>query len=308
MEEQLKYTLNRYSDVILDPSSLPNTVPEFRESLKMQLENWRETGKMAVWLEIPMDKTHLIWVAIELGFKGHHCTEDYFMLTLWLGDQDDVKIPLYGTHIVRVEALLLREDPRRPGVKQVLVVREKYSQGKRGRDWKLLSGAVEPGEFIDQAVVREVYEEVGLKARFCAVLGHGGRVSAKFGRNEIFFCCHVILSDRDEELNSDFLRLQESELIDAKWMDVSQAMQEWKDNYKLRGLEKRCLMSAVRNKGLVNFISEDQRGNTHRLLAHFVGIPPYEIPRKVTGIPRKPIGMSSFRNFNEFSSMKSVEF
>lgn len=268
-----KHTKNRYSDIVLDPSCLPDASEEFSDQLRRQMNAWMEDDDVnAAWLEVPSTKTHLIRDALRLGFVLHHCTPDYVMLTLWMGDPDEVKIPLFGTHIVRVEALLLRYDPARPDVRQVLVVKEKYGSG----DWKLLSGAVEPGEFLDQAVVREVQEEVGLSVRFCTTIGFGNRVSRKFGRSEIFFCCHAELTDAQRWTGSNELVLQESELLEATWMDVSRALAEWGDNYKLRGLERKCLISATRNRGLVNFVSEDQRGPPHRLLGHFVGVPAYD--------------------------------
>ncbi len=288
-----KHTKNRYSDIVLDPSCLPDASEEFSDQLQLQMDAWAEDEDVnAAWLEIPSTKTHLIRDALRLGFALHHCTPDYVMLTLWMGDPDDVKIPLFGTHIVRVEALLLRNDPARPGVRQVLVVKEKYGsvhQGSDGyRDWKLLSGAVEPGEFLDQAVVREVREEVGLSVRFCTTIGFGNRVSNKFGRSEIFFCCHVELTDVQQWAGSSNLVLQESELLEATWMDVSRALVEWGDNYKLRGLERKCLISATRNRGLINFVSEDQRGPPHRLLGHFVGVPAHDplLCRRNRGAPR----------------------
>lgn len=270
---ELKYTKNRYSDIILDPESLPDTEHKFKDALERHMTNWKMEGNYAIWLEIPIRKSELIKVADDAGFRAHHCTEDYIMMTRWIGNQHDIKIPNFGTHIVRVEALLLRDDPKRMGVKQVLVVRERFSNGRRGKDWKLLSGAVEPGEFIDQAVIREVKEEIGLNVRFCTVIGHGNRVSTKFGRNEIFFCCHVVMATREDELNSDNIKLQESELVDAKWMDVREALTEWPSHYKLRGLERRCLLSAIRSKGLIHFVTDDRRGPPHRMVAHFVGVP-----------------------------------
>ncbi len=193
----MNYTVNRYLDVVLDPASLPGDPDKFKDMITTQIAEWKTSGKSAIWLEIPIQKSQFIQAAIDVGFKAHHCTESYFMFTLWLGGEE-VKIPLYGTHIVRVEALLLRDDPSCLGVKQVLVVKERYTNYKRGKDWKLLSGAVEPGEFINEAIVREVKEEVGLCVKFCTVVGHGNRVSTKFGRNEIFFCCHVVLSNHKD--------------------------------------------------------------------------------------------------------------
>ena len=274
-EEKLRYTFNRYGDIIIDPTSLVTNDEFHCEIIKL-----KTATSGAIWLEIPYRNSSLIPIAIENGFKGHHCTDTYFMLTLWLGDENDVKIPNFGTHIVRVQALLLREDPNRPKVKQVLVVREKFSHCKKGRDWKLLSGAVEPGEFIDQAIVREVREEVGLRVKFCTVVGHGNRISIKFGRNEVFFCCQVMFETLEDERKSDQLILQDNELAEAKWMDINDAIQrEWQQNYKLRGLEKRCLLATLRNKGLVNFVSTDSRGPPLLLVFDFVCVPHHELGR-----------------------------
>ena len=92
MNEELKYVLNRYSDVVVDPDSLPDDELRFGVVLESLLHKWKGTGMGtdAVWLEIPIDKCHLITVAVKMGFCGHHCTEKYFMLTMWMGNKDDV--------------------------------------------------------------------------------------------------------------------------------------------------------------------------------------------------------------------------
>jgi hypothetical protein len=77
------------------------------------------------------------------------------MFTKWLSVESQSKLPNFGTHIVRVEAIIIRENPENPFVKEVLLIREKHGKHK---DWKLISGNVELGEFVEQAVVREVKE------------------------------------------------------------------------------------------------------------------------------------------------------
>lgn len=270
----LNYNLNRYFDIVVDPDSIPGDQEEFETDIKSCLEKWKDGKKNAIWLEIPMNKSFLIPKILEIGFEAHHCTKEFIMFTMWLGNEDDVKIPLYGTHIVRVEALLMRNN--KLGEREVLVVREKYSNGKKGRDWKLLSGRVEPNEFVNHAIIREIKEEVGLNAEFVNIVGHGNRVSEKFGRNEIFFVCHTVIPKEEEEM-SDYMILQKSEIIEAKWMPIREALVEWKNNYKLKGLQLKCLVSALKNKGLVNFVSNDKK---NKLLGHFVGIPYCDLPFK----------------------------
>jgi 8-oxo-dGTP pyrophosphatase MutT (NUDIX family) len=247
--------INRYNDVVVK-IPIEESEEDGVNKFKANIDQWREEKRAAVWCEVPCSKADKLPKLLELGFKPHHCTDDYFMLTLWLNDQSESKIPYFGTHIVRVEALIIRENPENPFNREILMVKE-----KNGKDWKLISGNVEPGEFVEQAVVREVKEEVGLDAHFVSILGYGNRISQKMGRNEIFFVCNMSLTDKSY-LDSDHLVLQEDEILESKWMNIFDAL-----GY-LKGLQKRCLNAAIQKRGLIKFISNDTNAKLH---AHFVG-------------------------------------
>ena len=65
---------------------------------------------------------------------------------------------------------MTRDYPNRPivGVAAVVIEDDRVALVRRGRppaygEWSLPGGAVEPGESLEEAVVREVAEEIGLK-------------------------------------------------------------------------------------------------------------------------------------------------
>ena len=87
------------------------------------LEAWRDEGILTVWLEVPIDKSALVPVAVNAGFSYHHAHEDYVMLTLMLVEHS--YIPPYATHYIGAGGVVLNDS------NELLVVREKY--GFRGR-------------------------------------------------------------------------------------------------------------------------------------------------------------------------------
>ena len=118
---------------------------------------------------------HLAGIAAqEQGFKFHHAKEDYLMLTKWL-PQTPSKLPGFASHYVGVGGLVLDKER-----KHVLCIQEKKPLIKDL--WKLPGGLVETGESIETAVVREIWEETGIKAKFKSVLGFRELLSYQWGQ------------------------------------------------------------------------------------------------------------------------------
>ena len=72
---------------------------------------------------------------------------------------------------------MTRDYPDRPivGVAAVVIEDDRVALVRRGRppaygEWSLPGGAVEPGESLEEAVVREVAEEIGLKVEVVEVV------------------------------------------------------------------------------------------------------------------------------------------
>ncbi|OZM55750.1 NUDIX hydrolase [Lottiidibacillus patelloidae] len=84
-----------------------------------------------------------------------------------------------------------------------LVVKKAYS-GLKGK-WSFPAGFVDPGETVDQAVVREIKEETGVKAKIKDIIGvRSGVIKNKISDNLILFyleadCCDIKVSEREIE-------------------------------------------------------------------------------------------------------------
>lgn len=99
-----------------------------------------------------------------------------------------------GTVWLAAAGLLIDEDGK------WLVVKKKYG-GLKGK-WSIPAGFVDSGETVDEAAVREVFEETGIKAEVSAILGiRSGVIKETISDNMVVF----LLSKKDGSLsqNSD---------------------------------------------------------------------------------------------------------
>lgn len=99
----------------------------------------------------------------EAGFKFHHAKEDYVMMTKWLPEGEESKLPGFASHYVGVGGLVLNQDRSK-----ILCIQEQTPIIKDL--WKLPGGLVETGESLQEAAVREVWEETGVKTKFVSIL------------------------------------------------------------------------------------------------------------------------------------------
>lgn len=79
--------------------------------------------------------------------------------------------------------------------------------------WECSGGSVLTGESPDDAAVRELFEETGIKAEISELV----QLGITFGNHTVYY---IYLLQRDIELSS--LLLQENEVVDAKLADKSE--------------------------------------------------------------------------------------
>ena len=63
---------NPFGGVLPRPEALHDDPTAFSGQLSRSLIDWRERGYRVVWLEVPIEKSSLIPVAVEAGFGFHH--------------------------------------------------------------------------------------------------------------------------------------------------------------------------------------------------------------------------------------------
>lgn len=91
-----------------------------------------------------------------------------------------------------------------------LVVKKKYG-GLKGK-WSLPAGFVDANETADEAAIREVFEETGIKCELVGMIGlRTGVIRGEISDNMILF----LLELKDEQT----IKIQENELLDAKFIN-----------------------------------------------------------------------------------------
>jgi len=191
-----------------DPFHLAN----FRAKLEATVATAEQLRKSALWLEIPISRARLMEEASRAGFEFHHAEGNVATLSKWLLEGSS-RIPTFATHQVGVGAIVIDSS-----TDEILCVREKR---RNYRPWKIPGGLAELGEDLDEAVIREVYEETGIKCRFVSVLGVRHIHGSQFGRSDLFFVCRLepIPNDNGEVPQP---IAQEDEIEEAKFLPLAE--------------------------------------------------------------------------------------
>ncbi|KAK7273451.1 hypothetical protein RIF29_14501 [Crotalaria pallida] len=179
---------------------------DFAFLLEASLSQWREQGKKGVWIKLPIELSNLVASAVKAGFRYHHAEPDYLMLVYWIPDTPDT-LPANASHRVGIGAFVMNTN------REVLVVQESNGRFSGTGIWKLPTGAVDEGEDICTAAVREVKEETGIDTEFVEVLAFRQNHKSFFQKSDLLFVCML-------QPHSFNIQRQTSEIEAAQWMPV----------------------------------------------------------------------------------------
>jgi 8-oxo-dGTP pyrophosphatase MutT (NUDIX family) len=225
----LAHSRDQFSGVIVDAAQLPADA-EFEAALRESLDTWRAEGLRLVWLDVPIERAALVPAAVKQGFVFHHSNEGDLMMTCRL--VEDAFVPTHATHYVGVGGVVINDK------NELLVVCERHRRTNQ-RYYKLPGGALQPGEHLVEAVLREVLEETGVEARFeslvCFRHWHGYR----YGKSDIYFVCR--LTPLSEEVT-----MQAEEIEECLWMPVD----EYLSHELVSPFNKRIVRAARARKGV----------------------------------------------------------
>ena len=227
----LHFDTNPFGGAVISPQSLPDDPDEFGSRLSYSMQTWGSDGLKAIWLQIPKALSRLIPVAIDAGFNFHHTSDEYLMLTHQL--IPEAHIPPYATHYIGIGGVVINKD------NELLVVSERYRASGRGPGYKLPGGALQPGEHLAEAAVREVFEETGISTNFQALTFFRHWHGYRYGKSDIYFVAR--LSPLDNEIT-----MQEEEIAECIWMPVDQFLNE----ESVHLFNKTIVRSATENEGL----------------------------------------------------------
>lgn len=202
-ELNIIFTKNKYGGVVIDAENLSVSSDEFAQRLSVSLQIWISEGLKLVWLTIPAEKSALLPIAVDCGFSFHHCSPK--TITLIKPLESETPVPFFASHTVGVGAVVIREN------RELLTVLEKGET--RSGYYKLPGGMLEPGEFITEAAVREVYEETAVETRFESFIGFRHHHRGQFGTSNLYAVCRLAPLSRK-------IKIDKSEIADARWMSV----------------------------------------------------------------------------------------
>ena len=199
---------NRFDGLEVGPDSLPKSPNGFAALLSKSIREWKGQAFKVVWFKVPIDRAFLIPILVEEGFSFHHSSSDYLMLTLRL--VKDAVVTLYATHYIGAGGVVINKQ------NQLLVVCEKF-RGGRAPYYKLPGGSLHPSEHLAQGVVREVYEETGIRTDFEGVICFRHWHGYRYGKSDIYFVCRLNPLDLT-------IKMQDSEIEECFWMPVETYM------------------------------------------------------------------------------------
>ncbi|KAI4305625.1 hypothetical protein L6164_028981 [Bauhinia variegata] len=203
--ELMNHVEDRHGGIIVNMEK-PMDSKFFGALLNDSLSHWREQGKKGVWIKLPLGHSSLVDVAVKAGFRYHHAEPDYIMLVRWIPNTADT-LPANASHRVAIGAFVMNAN------REVLVVQESNGRFSGIGVWKLPTGAVDEGEDICTAAVREVKEETGIETEFVEVLAFRQSHQSFFQKSDLFFVC--MLQPRSFDIE-----IQASEIAAAQWMPV----------------------------------------------------------------------------------------
>jgi 8-oxo-dGTP pyrophosphatase MutT (NUDIX family) len=241
----LAYEVNPFRGAVLETDQLPENGTEFSLILKQTISEIHKKELELVWLFLPLLRADLVASAVELGFSYHHADENGLQLVYKVNPE--AFIPGYATHYIGVGGVLIDSQ------NQILVIQERYHTRKH---FKLPGGALDPGEHISDAAMREVFEETGIRSEFislnCFRHWHGYR----HGKSDIYFVCRL------KPLSSE-ITIDSSEISEAMWMPVD----EYLDHPDTHPFNRKIVFTSLSNQGLkMDSVTDYGSPETHELM------------------------------------------
>jgi 8-oxo-dGTP pyrophosphatase MutT (NUDIX family) len=204
MMDKLAFAPDMFGGVIVEPEALPEDAGEFKTLLDQALATWKSDGFRLVWLDVPITRAALIPVAVAAGFVFHHSDDDTLVMVCRL--VDDAFVPTHATHYIGVGGVVINDR------QELLVVCEKHRRTRQPY-YKLPGGALQPGEHLVDAVLREVLEETGVTAKFEALVCFRHWHGYRYGKSDIYFVCRLSPLSQD-------VTMQAEEIEECFWMPV----------------------------------------------------------------------------------------
>jgi len=241
----LDYSTDPFGGVVITPESLPANTADFIAQLDHSITVWTDGGYRLAWLKLPITHVAHVPYAVRTGFVFHHAQEEYVMLTRRL--RAGAFVPSDASHFIGAGAVVINDK------RELLVIVERYHAKDRPNFYKMPGGLIDPGEHLADGVMREVFEETGVRTRFEAVVCFRHQHGYRFGKSDFYFVCR--LSPLSSEITAD-----PNEIADARWMPVD----EYLASDHISPFNKHIVRTAISRKGALPTQIEGYQVDSHK--------------------------------------------
>lgn len=222
----LQFQEDVYNGITINRTSI-NT-DSFEIDLKELISFANGENKSLIWLTLNSKDGTKIAIALDLGFKFNTCNESELVLVLKL---QDVYVPFMPTHTVGVGGIVIAEN-------KILMIQEKIKS--HHSIYKLPGGMLDLGSSLEESVIREVYEETGIKTELDKMVSVFNSHPYRFDKSNTYYTFKL------KPLNFNINIIDTNEIALALWYDLD----EFFANKKIGDFQKDLVKSALNNNGL----------------------------------------------------------
>ena len=219
-----------YNGLIIDTKSISSSVSDFKISLKNLLQQAQKDNISLLWLDLTINQSEQLAFALSLGFEFHNCESTRTTLTYRV--QEDAYIPVAPTHTIGVGAVVINND------NEILLVRDRIHTSNS--IYKLPGGMLEEAQSLEEGVLREVWEETGIKAKLIKMVSVLNSHPYRFNKSNMYIVFQL------EALSSEINIIDTHEIEKAFWMPL----EDFYAHEEMSTFQKDLVSSALNHEGL----------------------------------------------------------
>ncbi len=219
-----------YNGLIIETESIELSVSSFQQSLQNLLKESKTKKIALLWLDLTSTQAEHIAVALQLGFEFHNCEAKRTTLTFQV--TKDAYIPVPPTHTIGVGAVVINEK------NELLMVRDRIHTSHS--IYKLPGGMLEHAQSLEEGVVREVWEETGIKAKLIKMVSVLNSHPFTFNKSNMYIVFHL------EALSFEINVIDTHEIEKALWMPLD----EFFAHEEMSDFQKDLVTATLNNEGI----------------------------------------------------------
>ena len=226
----LRVEEDRYNGLIIETNSIEDSATDFKESIVSLVKHAKADEKNLLWLELTTKQSQHIAMALELGFEFHNCESKRTTLTYRV--KEGAYIPVSPSHTIGVGAVVINKK------NELLMVRDRIHNNHSL--YKLPGGMVEHADKLSDGVIREVWEETGIKAKLIKMVSVLNAYPYRFNKSNMYIVFQL------EALTTEINVIDTHEIEEAIWMPLDKFFL----HEEMSRFQKTLVYSALEHEGL----------------------------------------------------------